>query len=80
MASPATQPSFTRSSSSALSDSSCIAITKAAPRGSGLPIFLVAYLAWRLVIDFLKPQPLIFGLNLIQWACMAGIVAFMPDL
>jgi phosphatidylglycerol---prolipoprotein diacylglyceryl transferase len=50
------------------------------PEGAAFRLFLVAYLSWRLVIDFLKPQPLIYGLNLIQWACIAGIVAFLPDL
>src|ERR1700678_1535258 len=50
------------------------------PEGAAFRVFLVAYLAWRLLIDFLKPQPLIFGLNLIQWACVAGIVAFLPYL
>jgi len=50
------------------------------PEGAAFHIFLVAYLAWRLAIDFLKPQPLIFGLNLIQWACIAGILALLPDL
>jgi prolipoprotein diacylglyceryltransferase len=43
--------------------------------GARFRIFLAAYLAWRLVIDFLKPQPLVAGLNLIQWACMAGLLA-----
>ena len=37
--------------------------------------FMAAYLAWRLVIDFLKPQPLVGGMNLIQWACLAGLLA-----
>lgn len=77
---PAILRSCTRSSSSALSDSSCIAITKNHTPRAAFRIFLVAYLAWRLVIDFLKPQPLIFGLNLIQWACVAGIVALLPEL
>ena len=36
--------------------------------------FMAAYLAWRLAIDFLKPQPLVNGMNLIQWACVAGLV------
>ncbi|WP_103935082.1 prolipoprotein diacylglyceryl transferase [Bryocella elongata] len=36
-------------------------------------IFMAAYLAWRLAIDFIKPQPLIGGMNVIQWACAAGI-------
>lgn len=36
--------------------------------------FLAAYLLWRLVIDFIKPQPLIAGMNVIQWACVGGLV------
>jgi len=36
--------------------------------------FMAAYLTWRLLIDFLKPQPLVAGMNLIQWACMAGLI------
>jgi phosphatidylglycerol:prolipoprotein diacylglycerol transferase len=50
------------------------------PEGASFRIFLAAYLAWRLLIDFVKPQPLIYGLNLIQWACVAGLVALLPDL
>lgn len=38
-------------------------------------LFLAAYLAWRIVIDFFKPQPLVAGMNLIQWACIAGLTA-----
>jgi len=45
-----------------------------APEGARFRIFLGSYLAWRLVIDFLKPQPLIHGLNLIQWSCVTGIL------
>jgi len=37
--------------------------------------FMAAYLTWRLLIDFLKPQPLVDGMNLIQWACVAGLAA-----
>ena len=37
--------------------------------------FMTAYLGWRLLIDFIKPQPLVHGLNVIQWACIAGLVA-----
>ena len=37
--------------------------------------FMAAYLGWRLVIDFLKPQPMVGGMNWIQWACVAGLVA-----
>jgi len=44
-----------------------------APEGTRFRIFLGSYLAWRIAIDFLKPQPLVAGLNLIQWSCAAGI-------
>lgn len=37
--------------------------------------FIGAYLGWRLLIDFIKPQPLVHGLNVIQWACIAGLLA-----
>jgi prolipoprotein diacylglyceryltransferase len=43
--------------------------------GARFRVFLASYLAWRLVIDFLKPQPLAAGLNAIQWACVAGLAA-----
>jgi prolipoprotein diacylglyceryltransferase len=44
------------------------------PNGARFRIFLAGYLAWRIAIDFLKPQPLINGLNMIQWACICGLV------
>ena len=43
------------------------------PEGARFRIFLGGYLVWRVVIDFLKPQPLIGGMNLIQWCCLEGI-------
>jgi phosphatidylglycerol:prolipoprotein diacylglycerol transferase len=43
------------------------------PEGVRFRIFLAAYLAWRVAIDFLKPQPLAYGLNVIQWACLFGL-------
>lgn len=43
--------------------------------GTRFRVFLGGYLAWRLAIDFLKPQPLVGGMNLIQWACVAGLCA-----
>jgi phosphatidylglycerol---prolipoprotein diacylglyceryl transferase len=46
------------------------------PHGEGQVFrgFMAAYLGWRLVIDFLKPQPLVAGMNWIQWACVVGLV------
>lgn len=43
--------------------------------GASFRVFLAAYLTWRFLIDFIKPQPLVHGLNLIQWACAAGLAA-----
>lgn len=43
------------------------------PNGAVFRAFLAAYLAWRFLIDFLKPQPLISGLNAIQWSCLAAL-------
>lgn len=39
--------------------------------------FMAAYLTWRLLIDFLKPEPLIAGMNLIQWACLGGLAVLV---
>ena len=47
------------------------------PQGQLFRIFMGSYLAWRFLIDFLKPQPHIDGLNLIQWACLAGLLAVL---
>ena len=50
------------------------------PEGASFRVFLAAYLGWRLAIDFIKPQPRLHGMNLIQWACLAGLLALMPSL
>ena len=48
--------------------------------GFAFRLFLAAYLAWRLLIDLIKPQPLVYGLNVIQWACLAGLLVLLPDI
>jgi prolipoprotein diacylglyceryltransferase len=50
-------------------------LTRPHQNGRVFRVFMAAYLAWRLLIDFLKPQPLIGGMNLIQWTCVAGLLA-----
>ncbi len=45
------------------------------PPGRIFRVFLAFYLAWRIFIDFIKPQPLVHGLNMIQWACVVGLTA-----
>lgn len=47
--------------------------------GSIFRIFMAAYLIWRVFIDFLKPQPLVLGMNVIQWACLACLLALLLD-
>jgi prolipoprotein diacylglyceryltransferase len=49
------------------------------PEGARFRIFLGSYLAWRVFIDFFKPQPQIEGMNLIQWSCVAGILLLLLD-
>ncbi|CAN5662607.1 prolipoprotein diacylglyceryl transferase [soil metagenome] len=50
------------------------------PEGATFRLFLAAYLLWRFGIDFVKPQPLHYGFNLIQWVCLAGVLALIPDI
>jgi prolipoprotein diacylglyceryltransferase len=45
------------------------------PQGQMFRIFMAAYLAWRFVVDFIKPQPHLGGLDIIQWACLLGLAA-----
>jgi phosphatidylglycerol:prolipoprotein diacylglycerol transferase len=43
------------------------------PEGALFRYFLTAYLAWRLLIEFLKPGVPIAGLTAIQWACAIAL-------
>jgi phosphatidylglycerol---prolipoprotein diacylglyceryl transferase len=44
--------------------------------GDVFKVFMVAYMTWRLAIDFLKPEVRIAGLSGIQWACLAMLVYY----
>ena len=48
-------------------------------RGALYRLFLVSYLAWRVVIDFMKPEPAFAGLSAIQWACVAALIFYARD-
>jgi prolipoprotein diacylglyceryltransferase len=48
-------------------------------QGARFRIFMGSYLGWRFLIDFLKPQPILAGLNLIQWSCVVGILVLIVD-
>lgn len=43
-------------------------------------LMLVAYLAWRLLVDGIKPVPCAypFGLSGIQWVCLIGLAVYLP--
>lgn len=45
--------------------------------GAIFRVFLASYLGWRLLIDFIKPQPLVGGMNFIQWSCVAGLAVLL---
>jgi phosphatidylglycerol:prolipoprotein diacylglycerol transferase len=42
--------------------------------------FLAGYCAWRLAIDFLKLDPRFFGMNFLQWACLAVLLYYGRDI
>lgn len=42
--------------------------------------FLLSYLFWRLMIDFLKPEPRFAGLTILQWTCLIALVGYWRDL
>jgi phosphatidylglycerol---prolipoprotein diacylglyceryl transferase len=49
--------------------------------GDAFKAFMVAYLGLRLLVDFLKPYPPVFlGLGVLQWACVATIACYAPDI
>lgn len=50
------------------------------PQGATFRLFLAAYLSWRILIDLIKPEPRVYGLNLIQWACLAGLLGLSLDI
>jgi len=43
------------------------------PNGWRFRWFMVGYLVFRLLVEFIKPTPADFGLTAIQWACVAGL-------
>ena len=53
---------------------------RAARRGDVFKVFMVAYLAFRLGIDAMKPGVALLGLTAIQWACVAGLLYYASDI
>ena len=48
--------------------------------GDVFKAFMVAYLGWRLAVDFLKPEVHIGILSGIQWACAAMLIYYARDI
>ena len=46
--------------------------------GDRFKLFIVAYMTFRLAVDFLKPAAHVGGLSIIQWACVAVIAYYAP--
>ena len=46
--------------------------------GDRFKLFMVAYLAFRLAADFIKPAAHVAGLSIIQWACLATLAFYAP--
>lgn len=49
-------------------------------RGDVFKLFMIGYMAWRFLIDFLKPGARIVELTAIQLACFAVLVYYAPHL
>jgi phosphatidylglycerol---prolipoprotein diacylglyceryl transferase len=49
--------------------------------GDTFKFFMIAYLTFRLLCDFIKPYPrILFGLGAIQWACLLTLFYYSPDI
>src|SRR5207247_4576462 len=49
--------------------------------GDAFKFFMVAYLSFSLVCDFIKPYPRLFlGLGGIQWACLLVLLYYSSDI
>jgi len=60
-----------------------VAMVRLRPRlttgGDQFRLFMVAYATFRLLIDFIKPEPtLALGMSAIQWACVALLAYYTP--
>lgn len=48
--------------------------------GDVFKAFMIAYLSWRFMIDFLKPDVTFWKLSAIQWTCLAALVIYRSHL
>jgi prolipoprotein diacylglyceryltransferase len=50
------------------------------PEGHLFRLFMASYLGWRLLAGFIQPGATLLGLAAIQWACVAGLLYYLPRL
>jgi phosphatidylglycerol:prolipoprotein diacylglycerol transferase len=48
--------------------------------GDQFKLFMVAYMTFRLAVEFVKPAVSIGGLSAIQWACLATLAYYAPHM
>jgi prolipoprotein diacylglyceryltransferase len=48
--------------------------------GDAFKLFMVGYLGFRLLVEFIKPGVRVGGLSAIQWVCLAGVVYYAPHI
>ena len=48
--------------------------------GDLFKLFMVAYMAFRLLLDFFKPGYALLGLTAIQWACVGVLAFYSPEI
>ena len=61
-------------------DASAQSAPKSFLPGDAFKLFMVAYMSFRLLIDFIKPYPRLFlGLGGIQWACLLILLYYFRD-
>ena len=46
--------------------------------GDAFKLFMLGYMSFRFLVDFLKPAAHVAGLSVIQWACLAAIAFYAP--
>jgi phosphatidylglycerol:prolipoprotein diacylglycerol transferase len=50
----------------------------AAVAGDAFKLFMLGYMSFRFLVDFIKPAARVSGLSMIQWACLATIAYYSP--
>ena len=52
--------------------------SQGAPAGDAFKLFLLGYLSFRVLVDFIKPASRVAGMSVLQWACLAVIAYYAP--